>query len=32
MKLDSKEDDILTVDVNSFDIPNSSGAQSVNIN
>ena len=31
MKLDSKEDDVLTTDVNSYDIPNSSGAQFVNI-
>jgi hypothetical protein len=31
MKLDSNEDDVLTIDVNSCDIPNSSGAQSVNL-
>ncbi|XP_059435370.1 zinc finger BED domain-containing protein RICESLEEPER 2-like [Corylus avellana] len=31
MKLDSIEEEILTTDVNSCDIPNSSGAQSANI-
>jgi hypothetical protein len=31
MKLDSKEEDVLTTYVNSCDIPNSSGTQSINI-
>jgi hypothetical protein len=31
MKLDSNEDEILTIDVDSFDIPKSSGAESVNL-
>jgi hypothetical protein len=31
MKLDSNEDDILTIDVDSSDIPKSSGTESVNL-